>query len=112
MRNTKRAAFVNTTVGKNIKHLRQSRGWSRETLGKKIDCTHQQILKYEAATNRVSSGRLQLIADAYEVPVGDLFPESNEAPNKRSRITLELVRSFNNLTPKQQNAIVTLVRSL
>jgi len=112
VRKNDKTAIVDATVGNNVESLRLSRGWSRIELGDKIDVTHQQVLKYTNGTNRISAGRLQLIADAFFVPVADLFPASEFVAPKRSRIILELVRGFNDIAPKQQDIIVNLVRAM
>lgn len=111
-RKNRKATLIDTTVGENIEALKLAKGWSNKELADKIDVTHQQVQKYIKATNRVSAGRLQLIADAFYIPVADLFPISEIEVPTRSRITLELIRGFNNLSPKSQDAIVTLLRSL
>ena len=112
-RKSDRTIQIDSTIGENIWTIRLSKGMSRQQLSDQIDCTHQQTQKYEKGTNRISGGRLQLIANAFGMEVGDLFPvNNNNIDNKRNRLTIELVRGFNNLNPKAQEAIVKLVRSL
>ena len=111
-RKNEKIKAVDITVGKNVEDLRLANGWSRIDLGDKIDVTHQQVLKYTNGTNRISAGRLQLIADAFFVPVADLFTANTNVAPKRNRIILELIRGFNDLTPQQQDIIVNLVRSM
>ena len=111
-RKNEKAMLIDTTVGKNIDRLRLAKGWSNSILADKIDVTHQQVAKYIKGTNRVSAGRLQLIADAFYIPVAELFPAKEDEAPMRNRLTLELIRGFNNLNPLSQEAIVKLVRAL
>ena len=55
---------VDKYVGERIYSLRLASGWSRQQLSESIGVTHQQLLKYEKGTNRLSIGRLMLIAKA------------------------------------------------
>ena len=112
MTQTERRTPVDITVGRNILALRLANGMSRVQLGDKIGVTHQQLAKYEKGTNRVSAGMLQKLANAFYMHVADLFPANENKKPGRTRVVLELIRGFNNLTPVQQDAIVTLVRSL
>lgn len=112
MRKTEKAVSTDSTIGKNILWLRLAKGWSRMELAAKIDVSHQQLLKYERATNRISAGRLQLIADTFDVHPGSLFVANNNKDARRVRIAIELVRGFNLLSPKKQDAVVKLVRAM
>ena len=42
---------------------------SQTELGGVLDVTFQQVQKYETGTNRISAGRLQQIAEVFDVPV-------------------------------------------
>ncbi len=42
-------------------------------LAKEIGVTFQQVQKYESGRNRVSAGRIVVIAEALEVPVSKLM---------------------------------------
>ena len=64
---------VDCTVGLRIATLRKAKGLSQTELGQHVGVTFQQIQKYEKGANRVSSGRLQQIAQFLEVPMSTLF---------------------------------------
>jgi transcriptional regulator with XRE-family HTH domain len=49
---------------------------SQEALADRLGVTFQQVQKYEKGTNRVGAGRLPLIAEIFNVPVGSLFTGS------------------------------------
>ena len=51
------------------------KGWSQEKLGEALGLTFQQIQKYEKGQNRVSAGRLRLIAEALNYPVSAFYDE-------------------------------------
>lgn len=65
-------------VGLRIVVLRKAMGMTQTELGMAVGVTFQQIQKYENGTNRVSSSRLQRLAQALEVPVSAMFGEAEE----------------------------------
>ena len=67
---------VDHAVGLRIAAIRKAKRLSQTELGKHVGVTFQQIQKYEKGVNRVSSGRLQQIAQFFEVPMSALFGES------------------------------------
>ncbi|WP_424753324.1 helix-turn-helix domain-containing protein [Methylobacterium sp.] len=69
----KSATDVDRTVGLRIATLRKAKGLSQTELGQHVGVTFQQIQKYEKGANRISSGRLQQIAQFLEVPMSTLF---------------------------------------
>ena len=71
----KAVTLADRTVGLRIVALRKAMGLSQTELGTAVGVTFQQIQKYENGTNRVSSSRLQALAQALEVPVAALFGE-------------------------------------
>ena len=52
-----------------IRTLRKQAGMSQQALGQALGVTFQQVQKYENGTNRVTAGRLVLIAEALGVQV-------------------------------------------
>lgn len=50
-------------LGQMIRARRVQLGWSQQRLGDGIGVTFQQIQKYERGTNRISAGRLTVIAN-------------------------------------------------
>ena len=63
-------------VGLRVRTLRISRRMSQSGLGDRLGITFQQIQKYESGSNRIGAGRLQRIAEIFEVPVAALFGAS------------------------------------
>ena len=63
-------------VGLRVRSVRISRRMSQGDLGERLGITFQQVQKYEKGTNRIGAGRLQHIAEIFEVPVAALFGAS------------------------------------
>jgi transcriptional regulator with XRE-family HTH domain len=59
-----------------VRTLRLSRRMSQNDVGERLGITFQQVQKYENAANRIGAGRLQRIAEIFEVPVAALFGAS------------------------------------
>lgn len=55
---------IDKLIGQKVYVLRRNKGLSRYQLASIIGVSHQQLQKYEKATNRISVGRLVLIATA------------------------------------------------
>lgn len=62
-------------IASRVRSRRLECGLSLVKLAKQIGVTHQQLQKYERATNRIGAGRLQLIAGALGVPVSYFFSD-------------------------------------
>ena len=105
---------IDDTVGQNIMDERLARGLSRQQLASAIDVTHQQLQKYEKGSNRVSAGRLWLIAKALKKPL-EYFFEGNikEEDNLHQRMSIEVSRNFLKIpSEKHRNAVNYMVKSL
>jgi len=113
-RNNDETKEIDRIVGERIKDLRVVSGMSRDQLGEIIDVTHQQLQKYEYGTNRVSVGRLVIIARALGKEVSYFFNESTPPlPNQHQRMAIGVSRNFLKIkNPKCQNAINDMVRTL
>jgi transcriptional regulator with XRE-family HTH domain len=60
-------------VGYRIRALRIARRLSQAQLGQALGVSFQQVQKYEKGVNRVSAGRLQRVAELFEVPTASFF---------------------------------------
>jgi transcriptional regulator with XRE-family HTH domain len=67
---------IDRHVGARIRMQRLVRGLSQTELGKAVGVTFQQVQKYEKGINRVSSSRLQRIANVLEVVPDFFFDEA------------------------------------
>ncbi len=114
----KRIKNLDKMIGEKITYLRLSLGMTRQDLAEKIGVTHQQLQKYEKATNRITAARLLEIASALQVPVTYFYHTHEEdGPSdidlKKQRLCLEMMRDFANLPQENwQEALRHLVRVL
>ena len=89
---------IDTHIGQKIYSLRLAMGMSRQELGDQIGVTHQQCQKYEKGTNRVSAGRLALIAKVLNKPIDYFYADINKDVESvithHQRMCIELSRNF------------------
>ncbi|MEA2899018.1 MAG: hypothetical protein QOJ84_4633 [Bradyrhizobium sp.] len=76
--NTKkrRPTSADSQVGASIRAHRLMAQMPQEDLARRLGVSFQQVQKYEKGTNRVGAGRLPLIAEIFNVPVGPFFTGS------------------------------------
>ncbi len=109
---------VDKYVGNKIYSLRLAQGLSRQQLSKTIDVTHQQLQKYEKGTNRLSIGRLIIIAKALGENVSHFYEEIDMSQEEaqvtqHQRMCLEVSRNFMKIKdPEHQEAVNILIRTL
>lgn len=113
---TEKTNHIDQMIGQKIKRLRRSLGISQMQLAHLIGVTHQQAHKYERGSNRISVGRLVVIAEALKVPVHTFFDEAAEKIgdlNTHQRLSLEVGRYFSCIKhPKHKEAVHFLLRTL
>lgn len=117
-RSSKEVDTFNKFIGNKIFSLRLGKGISRHELSKSIGVTHQQLQKYEKGENRISAGRLILIAKALNV-LPAYFYENIDVANDQEPITqhqrmcLEVSRNFMKVTtPELQSVINQFVKTM
>ena len=108
---------IDTHIGQKIYSLRLAMGMSRQELGDQIGVTHQQCQKYEKGTNRVSAGRLALIAKALNKPIDYFYADINKDVESvithHQRMCIELSRNFMKIKNSiYQDAVNTLIKTL
>ena len=113
---------IDRYIGAKIQELRLAHGMSRQELGERIEVTHQQLQKYEMGINRVSAGRLALIAKYLDTSVGTFYEGldskltatvSDINLNQNQRMCIEVSRNFMRIkNPEHKDAINSLVRIL
>ena len=115
---SKKVDKVDHHVGRRIRERRLMLGLSQSDLAAKIGVTYQQAHKYERGVNRISAGRLAVIATALSTEPAWFFEGCETASMdagipKRQRQLLELMRNFELMQdPKQQQAICAMARVL
>lgn len=70
---------IEDQIGSKIREYRQARGLTQKTLGEMLGVSFQQIQKYEQGKNKVSAGRLIMIATALKIPVSFFFYEKEKS---------------------------------
>lgn len=75
MRRVKQIGSDDRLVAARIRAARHAAGLTQKQLGHAIDCSFQQVQKYEQGVNRVGPGRLQRIADATKKPITFFFAD-------------------------------------
>jgi transcriptional regulator with XRE-family HTH domain len=111
-----RAGALDALVGKRVRERRLALGVTVQGLAAELGVPYQQLHKYETGANRLSAGRLFLLAGALGVGVGHFFEGGDEevaAPTGQRRMLLDLVRNFARIPDrKQQEAVARLARTL
>ena len=77
-RTTEELAF-NRTVGNNIKYLRRIRNFTQTRVARDLDCTFQQVQKYEKGSNGVSGLKLKKLAKLFDIKT-DIIIDPNFIP--------------------------------
>ncbi|GAB4163110.1 MAG: helix-turn-helix transcriptional regulator [Rickettsiaceae bacterium] len=109
---------VDRYIGSKIYSLRLAQGFSRQQLAQTIGVTHQQLQKYEKGTNRISVGRLVLIAKALSKDVSYFYEgletkQHEPVVTQHQRMCIEVSRNFMKIeSSEHQNAVNTLIKSL
>ncbi len=115
------ASEVDRLVGERIRRRRVLMGMTQDQLGDALGISYQQIQKYETGANRVSAGRLYLIAEALNTKVSAFFEAVSRGDDRAeqseseasSRLTIDLVRGFQKIRDERQRlAVIGLVRAL
>ncbi len=114
------ASDVDRLVGDRIRRRRILMGLTQDQLGESLGISYQQIQKYETGANRVSAGRLYLIAARLDVSPGWFFdPVKSDASSDdfdelgSSRLLMEFVRSFARIKDERlKTVLVSLVRAM
>ena len=114
------ASEVDRLVGDRIRRRRILMGLTQDQLGESLGISYQQIQKYETGANRVSAGRLYLIAARLDVSPGWFFdPVKSDASSDdfdelgSSRLLMEFVRSFARIKDERlKTVLVSLVRAM
>ena len=115
-------AQIDTYIGARIQELRLVSGLSRQQLAEKIEVTHQQLQKYENGTNRISAGRLAMIAKFLSKPVAYFYEgvenlseegEVSSLKTEHQRMCIEVSRNFMKIQKsKHKEAVNYLIKSL
>jgi transcriptional regulator with XRE-family HTH domain len=70
---SKKTNAYDRAVAARVRALRLARSMTQVELGGLLGVTFQQVQKYETGVNRIGAGRLQRIAEIFDVPLAALF---------------------------------------
>jgi transcriptional regulator with XRE-family HTH domain len=105
-----RSGPADKLIGQRIKLRRHELGMTQAQLGAALDPPRslQQIQKYEAGTNRVSSTAAMQISDFLQISLGQLLG-AESAPHDA---TLQLAAKLQKLNPRVSRALLKLAQAL
>lgn len=117
------AKRIDAWVGERIRARRAQVGLTQEQLAAALGISYQQVQKYETGANRVSAGRLYVIAQKLGVEIAHFFegvaedievtPVTPLVHGGVNRSTIEIARNFGDLAdPTVRSALNGLVRTL
>jgi transcriptional regulator with XRE-family HTH domain len=118
MQAKRRSSQAEKEVSRRIRMRRMQLRISQAELANELGVSFQQVQKYEYGANRISAGRLQQIAEYFNVPVSFFFGPVSGAGKRNRRISglldsayaLRLSQAFSRIQDKKlQLAILTLV---
>ena len=81
-----------TTLGENIRKLRQSRGLSQDRFAKTIGNNQVNVSAWEIGTRNPSLATVRHIADTFNVPLSSLIPLSEDNEDDCVREVAELLQ--------------------
>lgn len=64
---------VDAAVGKRIRMLRKTTGWSQKRIASCIGVSFQQVQKYEKGENRIGVSKLVRLSEETKTPIGWFF---------------------------------------
>jgi len=88
-------------VGKNIRRLRQKKGWTLVQIADKVQVSVPAFSKIETGPTDINMSRLKQLADIFEVSVLDILYDEGENPQE------ELIEAANALREKIQEKEAT-----
>ena len=105
-------------IGKRIKALRRSRGWTQDQLAEAVGVTRSAVAQWE--TGRAGfEARVRLIAKVFDVPVRELQSGQPSEPPLRPREAvlasseeIKLIRNFRELDADDQACVIHVASKL
>lgn len=76
-------AVIDDTIAQRLRRRRRFCGKTQQELGARVGVRAQQIQKYECGANRVSAGKLWLIAQVLGVDIGYFYEGLCDTTNPR-----------------------------
>ncbi len=80
MAKTREATRIDAHVGMRLRLRRIRAGMSQQEVAKLLEVSFQQVQKYEKGTNRISAGRLYILARILGMEISDFFEGADQHP--------------------------------
>lgn len=117
-----KSTTYSAAIGDKIRTLRKQFGLSQERLGEIAGVTYQQIQKYENGTDRISTDRLNLIAEGLNIPISYFFEEKSPKVKEKevlyyalgelSKEEVQLIKLFRKVKDKKSRGrLLGLIKS-
>lgn len=108
------ATDIDRAVGEKICIYRRAKSISQKDLADALGVTYQQVQKYENGTDRISAGRLRMVADALDMPIEKFFEPTLSKSMSSSSIhaVAECARSIEIMDSQMRDLAVELLRTM
>lgn len=105
---------IDKFVSNKLLEIRLNKGMTRTQLCEKIDVTNQQVQKYESGKNRITIGRLVLIANTLEEPISTFCKDNYDDVTEHALLGLtdyqkschELLQNFKKIRSVEQQKLI------
>lgn len=94
-----------SSIGENIKHLRESHGMSQKQLAAMLGKSRSAVSQYESGVNIPRMGVIEDIAAVFRVSKSEILGESLKV-DELSVSERELIAAFRSMDEKRQNLIL------
>lgn len=97
---SRKSEELDAEVGERIRYARRASGVSQQELAQALGITFQQLQKYEIGRNRITAGKLKIVADYFDKDIGFFFDENAEVNtiNNLSKTHFDIIKIINNIT--------------
>ncbi len=103
---------IDQLVCNRLRQLRCMNGLTQEAVGRELGVAPQQIQKYEKGENRMSAGKLFLLAEFYKVPMESFFPRQDaEEQLKQTRKLGKIYRMLNAIPEEHHDDVEAVLRA-
>lgn len=98
-------------VGERIREARTAAGMTQVGLAEQIGVSYQQLQKYENGSNRLTVGRLHIIATVLQVPIQDFFVDTGVPHDEYvfSNTSRQALAAFNRLPAERRSKYLALM---
>lgn len=112
---SKKPNEIDKIIGKNIKKIRLSRGYSQRQAGQKLGVTYQQFQKYEWGISKTMASSLYILANFFKVEYKKFFLEDKSiipVSKTSTRAIRKLFENCQKLSKEKMKIINNLIKIL